>query len=106
MEELVTSELKGADLMSAVLKIQPDLSSALLTVMDILEERKFRFVIKNVNSKCQLDAFLKKYDVGDADEFRAKVLRVRPDLNSDDRTCCCRHFRRMKDRLLRYLGLS
>jgi hypothetical protein len=103
MEELVTSELKGADLMSAVLKVQPELNKALVMVMDILEERKFRFVIQNVNSKSHLDALMKKLDVGDCEEFRAKVLRVKPNLSSLHRRTYCY---RLKDRLLRYLGLS
>ena len=105
MEDLVTSELRGADLMSAVFKIQPDLEKALEMVLDILEERKFRFVIQNVKSQYHLDTLMKKFDVGDPEKFKARVMSVRPDLSSDDRTCCCRSFQRMKDRLLRYLGL-
>ena len=75
METLVSSPLKGAELMKACLVIEPDLNTALDLMIQITLERKFRETSKmTFHSLEHLDKHIQSLGLKDPVAFRERVL--------------------------------
>ena len=75
METLVTSPLKGPELMKACLRVEPDLNTALDLMIQITLERKFQETSKMTFSSLEeLDKHIQSLGLKDPVAFRVRLL--------------------------------